>query len=79
MFYFIPGIFFVSHKFVLWVSRRVDLHTQDGSTGRNSTEAEALIHAAQTIFGLGGALPNPAWLPGDSCLRRRMLFFFDLM
>ena len=35
---------------------RVDLHTQDGTTGRNSAEAEALIHAAQTIFGLGGAL-----------------------
>ena len=41
----------------------MDLHTQDGTTGRNSTEAEALIHAAQTIFGLGGALlHNPAWL-----------------
>ena len=34
---------------------RVDLHTQEGSGGRNSAEAEALVQAAQTIFGLGGA------------------------
>ena len=42
-------------------SGRVDLHTQDGATGRNSTEAQALINAAQTIFGLGG-VPPPVWL-----------------
>ena len=34
---------------------RVELNTQDGTSGGNSAEAEALIHAAQAIFGLGGA------------------------
>lgn len=40
----------------LHMARRVDLHTQDsGTPGHNSAEAAALINAAQTIFGLGGA------------------------
>ena len=34
---------------------RVELNTQDGTSGGNSAEAEALIHAAQAIFALGGA------------------------
>ncbi|KAK9828027.1 hypothetical protein WJX81_001818 [Elliptochloris bilobata] len=37
----------------------VDLHTQEGGGRRNSAEAEALINAAQTIFGLGGVTSCP--------------------